>query len=164
MLSAAVKRDMTEWQHVHDDMIRDITHLRERKGVLSDDLQHLREEKSAILEDLQHLREKESAVSDNIQQLRIQREKERQEWKREREANEQRRRGHMPFWGEARLLTEECPEDRVRQYDAPMHNLLVEDDWYTACINTATDIAGRRLAPRTCTNYVRSMRLLKNAL
>ena len=208
VLSAAVKRDMTEWQHVHDDMIRDITHLREQKGVLSDDLQHLRKEKGANLEDLQHLREKKSAVSDDIQRLQIQREKERQEWKRERdeerqerererdkerqerkrerdqerrererereeergewererEANEQRRRGHMPFWGEARVLTEECPEDRIRQYDAPMHNLLVEDDWYTACINTATDIAGQRLAPRTCSNYVRSMRLLTNAL
>ena len=115
VLSVAVKRELTEWQRVRDD----------------------------------------------IQHLRIQREEERQEWERERE---ERRRGRMPFWGEARLLTEECPEDHIRQYDAPMYNLLVEDDWYAACMNTTTDIAGRRLAPRTCTNYVCSMRLLMNAL
>ncbi|KAI0254766.1 hypothetical protein BJV78DRAFT_1182816 [Lactifluus subvellereus] len=154
VLSVAVKRDITEWQHVHNEMMRDITHLREQKGVLSDDLQHLREAKSAVSEDLQHLRETKSAVSDDLQRLRIQREDERQEWKREREANEQRRRGHVPFWGNARLLTAECPEDHIRQYDAPMHNLLVEDDWYAACMNTAIDIAGRGLAsPRTCMNY-----------
>ncbi|KAI0254775.1 hypothetical protein BJV78DRAFT_877074 [Lactifluus subvellereus] len=79
---------------------------------------------------------------------------ERREWERERETNEPKRRGHVPFWGTARLLTAECPEDRIRQYDASMHNLLVEDDWYAACMNTAIDIAGRRLAsPRTCMNY-----------
>ncbi|KAI0254763.1 hypothetical protein BJV78DRAFT_876216 [Lactifluus subvellereus] len=143
LLSVAVKRDLTEWQRVHDELMRDMARI-----------ERLREQESVLSDELQHLRETKSAVSDDIQRLRIQREEERQEWEREREANEQRRRGHMPFWGEARLLTAECPEDRIRQYDAPMHNLLVEDDWYAACMNTATDIAGRRLAsPRTCMNY-----------
>jgi hypothetical protein len=132
VLSAAVKAEMAEWQRLHDEMKRDISHLQEEKRV----------------------------VLDELQQLQLERDEQRREWEREREANEKRRRGHVPFWGEARLLTAQCPRDRIRQYDARMYNLLVEDDWYAACMKTSKDIAGHSFtSPHSCLNYVRPMRL-----
>jgi len=77
----------------------------------------------------------------------------RREWEIEREEHEKRRRGHMPFWGKAQLLTAQCPSDRFRLYEAPMHNLLVEDNWYEACMKEPIEIAGRRLtSPNSCDN------------
>ncbi|KAI0307092.1 hypothetical protein B0F90DRAFT_518647 [Multifurca ochricompacta] len=128
-ISTAVKFEMAEWQRVHDQMTRDIAQLFDEKR----------------------------AILDEVQQLRSQRDEQRREWEREREENEQRRRGHVPFWGEARLMTAQCPKDRFRQYEARMYNLLVEDDWYRACLHEPIQIAGRTLtSPRTCVNYVRA--------
>ncbi|KAH9977705.1 hypothetical protein BGW80DRAFT_1455877 [Lactifluus volemus] len=125
-MSAAINSEMTEWRRVHKEIERDIRQLRVEKSIVLDDLH----------------------------QLQLQREEQRREWEREREAMEERRRGHVPFWGEARLLSTQCPGDRVRQYDAPMYNLLVEDDWHGMCMNTSMTVAGRTLAsPHSCINY-----------
>jgi hypothetical protein len=132
MVSNTVRKEMIEWERVHDDMVRDIGKLREEKR----------------------------EILDEVQQLRADRDEQRREWELEREEQEKRRRGHMPFWGEARLLTAQCPSDRFRHYEAPMYNLLVEDDWYEACMNEPIDIAGRRLiSPNSCINRVRPLTL-----
>jgi hypothetical protein len=129
MVSNAVRNEMIEWERVHDDMVRDIGRLREEK----------------------------SEIFDEVQQLRADRDEQRREWELEREEIEKRRRGHVPFWGEARLLTAQCPGDRFRHYEARMYNLLVEDDWYGACTKKPIEIAGRRLtSPNSCINKVRS--------
>jgi hypothetical protein len=128
MVSVAVRHEIAEWERVHDDMLRDIAHLREEKREISDD----------------------------IEILRIQRDEQRREWELEREENEKRRRGHMPFWGQPQLLTAQCPSDRFRRYETRMYNLLVEDDWYGACMKVPITIAGRELtSPRSCINHVR---------
>jgi len=125
MVSNAVRNEMTEWERVHEQMLRDI--------------RRLREEKVEILSE--------------VEQLRGERDEQRREWEIEREKQEKRRRGHMPFWGQARLLTAQCPSDRFRRYEARMYNLLVEDDWYKACMEEPIEIAGRRLvSPGSCTN------------
>jgi hypothetical protein len=126
MVSSAVRHELAEWERVHDEMLRDIGRLREEKREISDD----------------------------IEILRIQRDVQRREWELEREDNEKRRRGHMPFWGEARLLTAQCPRDRFRRYEARMYNLLAEDDWFAACMKEPIKIAGQTLgAPRSCINH-----------
>lgn len=128
MVSAAVRHEIAEWEHVHDEMLRDIARLREEKRDISDD----------------------------IEILRVQRDEQRREWDLEREENEKRRRGHVPFWGQARLMTAQCPTDRFRRYEARMYNLLVEDDWNAACMKESIKIAGRTLtSPRSCINLVR---------
>jgi hypothetical protein len=130
MVSSAVRHELAEWERVHDEMLRDIGRLREEKREISDD----------------------------IEILRIQRDVQRREWELEREDNEKRRRGHMPFWGEARLLTAQCPRDRFRRYEARMYNLLAEDDWFAACMKEPIKIAGQTLgAPRSCINHVRHL-------
>lgn len=126
MVSAAVEVEMTEWKRVHKKMVIDIGLLREEKRGLSDD----------------------------IQQLQIERDAKHREWELESEVNEKRRRGHVPFWGQPRLLNEQCPRDRFRRYEARMYNLLVEDDWNAACMKESITIAGRKFAsPRSCINY-----------
>jgi hypothetical protein len=130
MVSAAVRHEITEWERVHDEMLLDIARLREEKRDISDD----------------------------VEILRIQRDEQRREWELEREENEKRRRGHMPFWGQARLMTAQCPTDRFRRYEARMYNLLVEDDWYAACMKEPIKVAGRTLtSPRSCINHVRPL-------
>jgi hypothetical protein len=132
MVSNAVRNEMVEWERVHDQMLRDIGRLREEK-----------------LE-----------ILDEVQQLGADRDRQRREWEFEREEQEKRRRGHMPFWGEAQLLTAHCPSDRFRRYEARMYNLLVEDDWYEACMKEPTEIAGRSLtSPNSCINRVRPLTL-----
>jgi hypothetical protein len=129
MVSNAVRNERIEWERVHDEMLRDIGKLGEEKR----------------------------EILDEVQQLRADRDEQHREWEFEREEHERRRRGHMPFWGEARLLTAQCPSDRFRHYEAPMHNLLVEDNWYEACMKEPIEIAGRRLtSPNSCINRVRS--------
>jgi len=126
MVSSAVRHEIAEWERVHDQMVRDIELLRDEKRKVSDDL--------AI--------------------LRFQRDEQRREWELEQEEHEKRRRGHVPFWGQARLLTAQCPSDRFRRYDARMYNLLVEDDWFAACMKEPIKIAGRTLhSPRSCINH-----------
>jgi hypothetical protein len=123
---------MIEWERVHDQMLRDIGRLREEKMEILDD----------------------------VQRLRADRDEQRREWELEREEQEKRLRGHMPFWGEAQLLNAQCPSDRFRRYEARMYNLLVEDDWYEACMNGPIEIAGRRLSsPNSCINRVRPLTL-----
>ena len=118
---------MIEWERVHEQMLRDIGRLREEK----------------------------IEILDEVQKLRADRDEQRREWELEREEQDKRRRGHMPFWGEARLLTAQCPSDRFRRYEARMYNLLVEDDWYEACTNKSIEIAGRRfISPNSCINRV----------
>jgi hypothetical protein len=130
MVSSAVQNEMIEWERVHNRMLRDIGRLREEKR----------------------------EILDEVQQLRADRDEQRREWELEREEHEKRRRGHMPFWGEAQLLTAQCPSDRYRRYEARMYNLLVEDDWYKACSNEPIEIAGRRLtSPISCINRVRPL-------
>ena len=130
MASNAVRNEMIEWERVHDQMLRDIGRLRQEK----------------------------IEILDEVQQLRADRDEQRREWELEREEQEKRLRAHMPFWGEARLLTAGCPSDRVRRYEARMYNLLVEDDWYEACMNESIEIAGRRLtSPNSCINRVRPL-------
>ncbi|KAH9999950.1 hypothetical protein BJV77DRAFT_1064100 [Russula vinacea] len=125
MLSSAVRNEMVEWERIHDGMVRDIGRLRKEKG----------------------------EILDEVQQLRIDRDEQRREWELEREENEKRRRGHVPFWGEARLLNEQCPSDRFRRYEARMYNLLVEDDWFAACMKEPIHIAGRTPnSPQSCVN------------
>jgi len=125
MVSNAVRNEITEWERVHDEMLRDIGRLREEKREILDD----------------------------VLQLRADRDEQRREWELEREEHEKRRREHRPFWGEARLLTAQCPSDRFRRYEAPMYNLLVEDDWFGECMKESIDIAGRRLTvPNSCIN------------
>lgn len=127
MVSNAVRNEMIEWERVHDQMLRDIGRLRKEK----------------------------SEILDEVQQLRADRDEQRREWEHEREEHEKRRRGHLPFWGEAQLLTAQCPNDRFRRYEARMHNLLVEDDWYGACMKEPIKIAGRTLtSPVSCINRV----------
>jgi hypothetical protein len=129
MVSNAVRYEMIEWERVHDEMTRDIARLRGEKV----------------------------DILDEVQQLRVERNEKRREWELEREENEKRRRGHVPFWGQARLLNEQCPANRFRQYEARMYNLLVEDDWYAACMKEPIQIAGRNLtSPQSCINRVRS--------
>ena len=137
MVSNAVRNEMIEWERVHDEMLRDIGRLREeRRNIL-----------------------------DEVQRLRADRDEQRREWEHEREEHEKRRRDHMPFWGEARLITAQCPSDRFRRYEARMYNLLVEDDWYEACINEPIDIAGRRLtSPNSCINRVCPLTILRRTL
>jgi hypothetical protein len=131
-LSAAVKSEMAEWRRVHHEMEVDIGQLLEKRRVVLDDLE----------------------------QLKLQRDQQRQEWEREREENEKRRRGHVPFWGEASLITAQCPEDGIRRYDARMHNLLVEDNWNAACMNTPMNIPGHTFAsPHSCLHHVRPMHI-----
>jgi hypothetical protein len=128
MMSNAVRNEIVEWERVHDDMLRDIGRLREEKR----------------------------EILDEVQQLRADRDEQRRDWELEREETEKRRHGHMPFWGEAQLLTAQCPSDRFRHYEARMYNLLVEDDWYEACMKETIEIAGRRLtSPNSCINRVR---------
>lgn len=128
IVSSAVRHEMIEWERVHDEMIRDIGRLRVEK----------------------------MDILDEVQQLRFERDEKRREWELEREEHEERRRGHAPFWGEARLLNEQCPRDRHRRYEARMYNLLVEDDWYAACMRETIHIAGRTLSsPQSCINRVR---------
>jgi hypothetical protein len=127
MVSKAVRNEMIEWERVHDQMLRDIGRLREEK----------------------------IEILDEVQKLRADRDEQRREWELEREEQEKRRRGHMPFWGGARLLTAQCPSDRFRRYEARMYNLLVEDDWYEACLKEPIEIAGRKLSPNSCINQVR---------
>jgi hypothetical protein len=128
MVSSAVRHEMIEWERVHDDMLRDIGRLREERRDILDEVRH----------------------------LRVERDEKRREWEFEREENEKRRRGHVPFWGEARLLNDQCPSDRFRRYEARMYNLLVEDDWHAACMREPIQIAGRTLTnPHSCINYVR---------
>jgi hypothetical protein len=130
MVSNAVRKEMIEWERVHDQMLRDIGNLREEKR----------------------------EILDEVRQLRADRDEQRREWELEREEHEKRRRGHMPFWGEPQLLTAQCPSDRFRRYEARMYNLLVEDDWYEACMKEPIDIAGRRLiSPISCINRVRPL-------
>jgi hypothetical protein len=128
MLSSAVRNEMTEWERIHEGMVLDIGRLRVEKG----------------------------EILDEVQQLRIDRDEQRREWELEREENEKRRRGHVPFWGEARLLNQQCPSDRFRRYEARMYNLLVEDDWFAACMKEPIHIAGRTpTSPQSCVNRVR---------
>lgn len=132
MVSNAVKNEIIEWERVHDDMLRDIGRLREERR----------------------------EILDEVQQLRADRDEQRREWDLEREEHERRRREHRPFWGEAQLLTAQCPSDRFRRYEARMYNLLVEDDWFGACMSEPIEIAGRRLtAPNSCINRVCSLAL-----
>jgi len=129
MVSSAVQNEVVEWERVHERMLRDIGRLREEKR----------------------------DILDEVQQLRADRDEKRREWELEREEHEKRRRGHMPFWGEARLLTAQCPTDRFRRYEARMYNLLVEDDWYEACMKEPIEIAGRTLTSQKCINRVRPL-------
>ena len=132
MVSHAVRDEMIEWERVHEQMLRDIGRLREEK----------------------------IEILDEVQKLRADRDEQRREWELEREEQDMRRRGHMPFWGEARLLTAQCPSDRFRRYEARMYNLLVEDDWYEACTNKSIEIAGRRfISPNSCINRVSPLTL-----
>jgi hypothetical protein len=124
MVSSAVRNEMVEWERVHERMLRDIGRLREE----------------------------EREILDDLQQLRADRDEKHREWDLEREEHEKRRQGHMPFWGEARLLTAQCPTDRFRRYEARMYNLLVEDDWYEACMKEPIEIAGRTLTSHKCIN------------
>jgi hypothetical protein len=126
IMSVAIEKQTEEWQRVHKAMVLDIGKLREEKR----------------------------DVANEIQTLQIERDAMRRNWENEREANEERRRSHLPFWGEPQLLTAQCPKDRFRRYEARMHNLLVEDDWYARCMNEPTEIAGRKLtSPASCLNY-----------
>lgn len=128
MVSSVVRHEIAEWERVHNQMVHDIELLRDEKRNVSDDLEI----------------------------LRFQRDEQRREWELEREEHEKRRRGYVPFWGQARLLTAQCPSDRFRRYDARMYNLLVEDDWFAACMKEPIVIAGRTLpSPRSCINHVR---------
>jgi hypothetical protein len=132
MVSNAVRNEMIEWERVHDKMLHDIGRLREEK----------------------------IEILDEVQKLRVDRDEQRREWEHEREEHEKRRRGHMPFWGEARLLSAQCPSDRFQRYEGRMYNLLVEDDWYEACMKESIEIAGRRLtSPNLCINRVRPFTL-----
>lgn len=132
MASAAVKYEMAEWGRIHGEMVRDIARLRVEKNGISDDLE----------------------------QLRVERDEQRREWELEREENEKRRRGHVPFWGPPRLLTGQCPKDRIRRYEARMYNLLVEDDWHAACMREHVQIPGRgNVLARTCVNQVHPLAL-----
>jgi hypothetical protein len=103
------------------------------------------------------IRDKKRDILDEIQQLRADRDEQRRELELERERHEKRRRGHVPFWGQARLLTAQCPIDRFRRYEARMYNLLVEDDWYEACMKEPIEIAGRTLTSHECINRVRPL-------
>jgi len=124
-VSNAVRNEMTEWERVRDEMLRDIGRLRKEK----------------------------IEILDEVQKLRADRDEQRHEWELEREEHEERRRGHVPFWGEARLLTAQCPSDRFRRYEARMYNLLVEDDWFEACMKKPIEISGRNLpSPHSCIN------------
>jgi len=126
ILSVAIELETEQWQRVHKEMVLDIGKLREEKR----------------------------AITHEVQDLRVERDAMRRKWENEREANEQRRRGHLPFWGEPQLMTAQCPKDRFRRYEAPMYNLLVEDDWYARCMNEPIQIAGRRFtSPDSCINY-----------
>jgi len=132
MVSSAIRHDIIEWQHMRDEIQVDIRWLTHERALVSDDLQ----------------------------QLQIERDGKRLEWELEREENEKRRRGHVPFWGQARLLNGQCPPDRHRRYEARMYNLLVEDDWYAACMKEPIKIAGRNLvSPNSCINLVRPFAL-----
>jgi hypothetical protein len=132
MVSSAVRNEMVEWERMRDEMLREI-------GML-------RRERIEIL--------------DEVQKLRADRDEQRREWELEREEHEKRRRGHIPFWGEARLLTAQCPSDRFRRYEARMYNLLVEDDWYEECLKRPIKIAGRDLtSPASCINQVSPLTL-----
>ena len=145
IMSTAIQLEMKEWERMHERILLDIEKSREEKRVITDEIQLLQVE----------FREKKRAVTDELQQLQADRDDTRRKWENEREANEQRRRGHVPFWGEARLITTVCPKDRFRRYDARMYNLLVEDDWYARCMNERIDIAGRTFAsPHSCINHV----------
>ena len=127
IMSVAIEMKQEEWHRVHEAMVLDIGKLREEKR----------------------------AIANEVQQLQIERDATRQNWENEREANEQRRREHLPFWGEPQLMTAHCPKDRFRRYEARMYNLLVEDDWYTRCMNEHIEIAGRKFtSPASCLNYV----------
>ncbi|KAH9045328.1 hypothetical protein EDB85DRAFT_1906067 [Lactarius pseudohatsudake] len=126
IMSVAIELETEEWQRLHKQMVLDIGELRAEKRNITDEVQLLRYERDAM----------------------------RRRWENEREANEQRRRGHLPFWGEPRLTTAQCPKDRFRRYEARMYNLLVEDDWYVRCMNEPVQIAGRRFtSPGSCINY-----------
>jgi hypothetical protein len=126
ILSVAIELEMEEWQRVHKEMVVDVGKLREEKR----------------------------AITYEVQELRVERDAMRRKWENEREANEQRRRGHLPFWGEPQLMNAQCPQDRFRRYEARMYNLLVEDDWYARCMNEPTQIAGRTFtSPDSCLNY-----------
>lgn len=129
MVYNAVRYEKIEWERVRDEMTRDIARLRGEKV----------------------------DILDEVQQLRVERNEKRREWELEREEHEKRRRGHVPFWGQAQLINEQCPANRFRQYEARMYNLLVEDDWYAACMKEPIQIAGRNLtSPQSCINRVRS--------
>lgn len=128
MASAAVRREIARWNRAHEHMVHDIEQLREEKRNLSDD----------------------------IEALPIERDEKRREWELQREEDEKRRRGHVPFWGKPRRLSEWCPKDRFRRYEARMYNLLVEDDWYAACKRKPILIDGhmrRAESARKCINH-----------
>ena len=126
-VSNAIRFEMIEWERVRDEMLRDIGRLRKERV----------------------------EILDEVQKLRADRDEQRHQWELEREEQEERRRGHVPFWGEARLLTAQCPSDRFRRYEARMYNLLVEDDWFEACMRNPIEIAGRNLpSPHSCINRV----------
>ena len=127
IMSVAIEMEREEWHRVHEAMVLDIGKLREEKRVITNEVQQMQTERDAM----------------------------RRNWENEREANEQRRRGHLPFWGEPLLMTAQCPKDRFRRYEARMYNLLVEDDWYPRCMNEHIEIAGREFtSPASCLNYV----------
>ncbi|KAF8272067.1 hypothetical protein EI94DRAFT_1718919 [Lactarius quietus] len=120
IMSIAIEMKTEEWQRVNKAMTLDISRLREEKRGIETEIQALQTERDAM----------------------------RRQWENEREANEQRRRSHLPFWGEPQLMTAQCPKDRFRRYEARMYNLLVEDDWYARCMNEPVEIAGRKFAIR----------------
>lgn len=127
IMSVAIEMRTEEWHRLHEAMVLDIGKLQEEKRVIANEVQTLQTERDAM----------------------------RRKWENEREANEQRRRGHLPFWGEPQLMNAQCPKDRFRRYEARMYNLLVEDDWYARCMNEHIEIAGRKFtSPASCLNYV----------
>jgi len=145
-MSTAIELEMKEWRRMHEQILLDIEKSRDEKRTIADEVVQMRTE----------FREEKSAITEEIQQVRAERDETRRRWEDEREANEQRRRGHAPFWGEPRLTTSQCPNDRFRRYEARMYNLLVEDDWYSRCTNEPIEIAGRNFAsPHSCINHVR---------
>ncbi len=126
-MSVAIELRTEEWQRVHKEMLLDIGKLQKEKR----------------------------AITNEVHQLQVERDTTLRQWENEREANEQRRRGHVPFWGEPQLMTALCPKNRFRRYETRMYNLLVEDDWYSRCMNEPIDIAGRSFpSPHSCINYV----------
>jgi hypothetical protein len=176
IVSVAVQLEIAEWGRVHDQMVQDIGRLREEKSEISVDVEHIWTQRNQQRQEwelesnqrdqqrreweAERYRDRKERELERIRERRKweqERNEQRRKWEREREEIEKRRRDHMPFWGEARLMTAQCPSDRFRRYEARMYNLLVEDDWYTACMNEPIKIAGRTFtSPHSCINRVRS--------